>query len=124
MVYPDTFINGYKYKVGDICKLDMRYSDYEYGVVYSVPDPIYDHFDDEEFYDNGYYLKAICNDFVESEFAQIPEYMIIEKTETPEKYKEWLELISKMIKLGMNEVYIDWLEFENLGYSYLKNGNE
>lgn len=117
LLYPEDFRYSNKFNVGDKCRLKFTDSPGEYGVIYRCPKSMYEDFDNLKHYRRGYSLISISNEGVYCDWDSISE-SDLEPLSEPTEFDEWLDLMSKMIKLGMDEAFV-FSKVEKTGEEYL-----
>ena len=121
LVYPEDFRKTpNKFKFGDICTINHKSKQW-YGVVYRTPNSIYDLFGkDKPRFERGYFSIGI-NDEQIWDFDHVSEFNMSFVKEIPKLYKEFLELISKLFKLEIEEESYDLDILNEMYREYLQD---
>lgn len=121
LVYPEDFRKTKnKFDCGDICILN-HFGQKWYVVIYKTPSSLYDLFGkDKPHFERGYFIEALCHDCI-LDFDHVSESDIEFTNCIPESYKEFLEILSKLIKLDIKEEYSDLNMVEDMAQEYFYN---
>ena len=118
LIYPEDFRKTTnKFEYGDICLIRQEDKEW-YGVIYRTPSSIYNLFGKEDpWFERGYFIEGVNADCI-WDFDHVSE-SDIELAETiPEIYREFLELISKLFKLDIQEECFNLDMVDKMYYEY------
>ena len=118
LLYPEDFRKTpNKFEYGDICMVKHSGENW-YGVIYKVPSSIYNLFGKEDpWFERGYFIEALNGDSI-LDFDHVSEYDMELVDYIPERYREFLEIFSKLFKLDIKEECFDLDTIEYLAQEY------